>query len=260
MISHAPASPDPVAPSAQRDTRHADLVLVLGMHRSGTSCLAGALEICGLRLGEVRRTGRHNAKGYFERHDIVQINDRILGLNGGSWLVTPSRIRLHPFLREQIVVAVRAMTADGHCGLKDPRLLPVLDAWIEAAPANLRFVGTFRHPLAVAASLKARNGMPIEQGLALWLDYNSRLAARHREAPFPLLRYDISPTGPYLRAVVAAATALGLRPAPLRMWRFVSRRLDHQGAARSADVPADCASLYSYLCENSLNPLTRLPA
>ncbi|WP_173204579.1 hypothetical protein [Sphingopyxis sp. BSNA05] len=37
-------------------------VLILGMHRSGTSCLAGALERCGLHLGDVRRTGTHNKR------------------------------------------------------------------------------------------------------------------------------------------------------------------------------------------------------
>ncbi len=40
-------------------------VLNLGMHRCGTSCLAGCLERCGLHLGDVRRTGRHHARGYY---------------------------------------------------------------------------------------------------------------------------------------------------------------------------------------------------
>lgn len=54
--------------------------LILGMHRSGTSCLTGALERCGVHLGEVRRKGKYNKKGYFENATIQKIHDQILGL------------------------------------------------------------------------------------------------------------------------------------------------------------------------------------
>lgn len=184
MISRAATPPEMPARRAQADPADRSLVLILGMHRSGTSCLAGALDLCGLHLGDVRRTGRHNAKGYFERPDVVQINDRILGLSGGAWNDPPAVARVHPHLSQQIAVLAKDMTADRPGGLKDPRLLLVLDAWTTAAAVPMRFVGTFRHPMAVAASLHARNGVRLEQGLALWLEYNSRLMDWHQAHAF----------------------------------------------------------------------------
>ncbi len=83
-------------PGTQSNTLNRPFVFVLGMHRSGTSCLAGCLETCGLHLGDVRRTGRYNAKGYFELADLVQLHDQILGLNRSSWHNPPALCRYIP--------------------------------------------------------------------------------------------------------------------------------------------------------------------
>lgn len=48
---------------------YASTVLILGMHRSGTSCLAGSLQEAGLYLGEVNTAAPHNAKGNRESRD-----------------------------------------------------------------------------------------------------------------------------------------------------------------------------------------------
>ncbi|MEI9849743.1 MAG: asparagine synthase-related protein [Sphingomonas sp.] len=167
------------------------LVLILGMHRSGTSCLAGALEQCGLFLGEVRRTGTHNPKGYFEPAALVRVHDRILALNGGSWHRPPRRVPVHPGLEAPLSAAVRTLATRTPCGIKDPRLL-LIDGWEDAAGASVRCVGTFRHPMAVAASLQRRNGMGAGDALDLWLEYNRRLVERHRRRPFPLIAYDLA--------------------------------------------------------------------
>jgi len=41
----------------------AETVAILGMHRSGTSCLAGSLQELGLYLGEVYDQNPHNPRG-----------------------------------------------------------------------------------------------------------------------------------------------------------------------------------------------------
>ena len=56
--------------------------------------------------------------------------------------------------------------------LKDPRhcrLLPLWKPLFESGRADFHFVLVLRHPLAVAASLSARDRMPVEQSLLLWL-------------------------------------------------------------------------------------------
>ena len=63
-------------------------IIVLGMHRSGTSLLTRALMECGLYLGEegdlVSPHEADNPEGYWEHKQVVSINDRILGIFGGT--------------------------------------------------------------------------------------------------------------------------------------------------------------------------------
>ncbi|PLK26696.1 hypothetical protein [Novosphingobium sp. TH158] len=231
------------------------LVLVLGMHRSGTSCLAGGLERCGLYLGDVRRTGHFNRKGYFEPAELVRLHDQILAHNRGSWHQPPPEVSLHPVLAEKLAVLIDNLTSSSEahaaCGIKDPRLLLLLKPWMELAGPRMRLVGTFRHPLAVAASLHRRNGLTMAQGLELWREYNSRLVEAHRRTPFRLIAYDLADPGAYRAALAKLARAVGLRPSRFGLWRFVSSRLDHEVAARNAQVPPACAALYDYLLHHA---------
>ena len=59
-------------------------VVVLGMHRSGTSCLAGSLEQQGLFLGEVNTSAPWNRRGNRERFDVMNLQGDILEASGGS--------------------------------------------------------------------------------------------------------------------------------------------------------------------------------
>ena len=63
-------------------------VCVTGMHRSGTSFVAGALGLMGVGLGRADRMlkpGPDNPKGYFEIQEIVQLDDELLAHLGGAW-------------------------------------------------------------------------------------------------------------------------------------------------------------------------------
>ena len=57
----------------------------------------------------------------------------------------------------------------------------------------MRFIGIFRHPNSVAQSLHNRSGMPLEQGLELWYQYNRRLLMQYRQGSFPILCFDDEP-------------------------------------------------------------------
>src|SRR5579863_9360624 len=60
-------------------------ICVLGMHRSGTSCLTGLLEDAGVYLGGVSKKNPYNLKGNQENLQIMKLHDEVLSENGGRW-------------------------------------------------------------------------------------------------------------------------------------------------------------------------------
>ena len=56
------------------------VLLVLGMHRSGTSALAGALRILGVYFGDqfLEPQKSINERGFWEHREIVDLHERLL--------------------------------------------------------------------------------------------------------------------------------------------------------------------------------------
>lgn len=156
-------------------------VLVLGMHRSGTSALAGALEAMGFDVGpddDVMPADAGNPEGYFELLSIVRADDDLLAHFGGRWDSPPE---FTPGWSEDDVAvdfvdATRAALSElfesDHYLLKDPRISILLPLWRRITNDNGCAVVIVRDPLEVAASLTRRNGLPTLTGLALWAHYN----------------------------------------------------------------------------------------
>ena len=76
----------------------------------------------------------------------------------------------------------------------------------------MEFVGLYRHPMAVARSLGARESMPIpiEHGLALWKFYNLRLPQHYDKKPFPILCFDW-PEAVFIEKLADVISSLGLQ-------------------------------------------------
>src|ERR1700722_9316263 len=61
-------------------------LIVLGMHRSGTSALTGVLHHLGVALGErLMPTSPDNPRGYWEHNDIVDVDHRLMATFGRTW-------------------------------------------------------------------------------------------------------------------------------------------------------------------------------
>lgn len=192
-------------------------IAVIGMHRSGTSCLAGCLEDLGLNLGEVITWAPHNLKGNRENPRLWRVHDAVLERVGASWdepppspvvWTTEEKASLKTCLTEYDALPLP-------WGFKDPRATVLLDGWFEVIP-DLRLVATIRHPGAVAASLTARNGFDTDRGASIWTAYNRELLRWRALTPFPVIDYD-APN--YESQVRAAAGTLGLKadaPMPFR--------------------------------------------
>jgi hypothetical protein len=202
------------------------------MHRSGTSCLTGSLQEAGLQLGECHTWSMFNLKGNRENQVFVDLNDVILEANGGSWDHPPARV---VWTDQHRAMARELLAAHAHMeimGFKDPRTLLTLEGWRALAP-GLEFVGIFRHPNAVAASLERRSEMARKDALALWYEYNKRLLQEYRRSPFPVLCFDY-PEQEFQYYLGDVIERLGLqRPdADDRFFDGGLKNFDHQSGAR----------------------------
>lgn len=153
------------------------VAIILGMHRSGTSALAGALSSLGYNLGDNLFAGdSYNKKGYFEDVDVVNISDSILESLGCNWhsLVVSGQMqdvegRLYDEARDVISRHIDDATP---WGFKDPRVTRLLPFWqdvFQQKQIEPRYLLSNRHPLSIADSLGKRDNLPLAHSLALWL-------------------------------------------------------------------------------------------
>lgn len=193
----------------------ARLVVVLGMHRSGTSLLAGMLHDYGLAAGpDLVGANASNPGGHWEDVEGLKLNERILRESGGGWRRPPERVRAGIRLQRPMRQFAHRLQGQLPGFWKDPRTTLTLPLWRPLLPGAL-FVGVFRNPAVVADSLRRRDAMALNEGLRLWKEYNSRLLAASCERGFPLLDFDAGPEvlRPVARRLaVAAGTAVPENP------------------------------------------------
>lgn len=235
----------------------ASVVCLLGMHRSGTSCLTGSLQRAGLFLGKYHTWSHHNARGNRENPDVMALHEAILEANGGRWDRPPARVdwrEEHRWRAHEIL----AMYADHpQWGFKDPRTLLTLDGWLQLVP-NMRRVGIFRHPIAVTESLNSRGGFARDRGLFLW-DYYNRLMLREwqREA-FPILCFDWDEETFHTR-LEPVLHWLHLGPLA-REDRFFTPKLRSNDRFQGHSLPPPVQTLYDTLKTISSTPWGQTPA
>lgn len=182
-------------------------VLILGMHRSGTSCLARLLVAAGAAPPGATVRNWDNARGHFEALDLVRLDDDVLAHSGGHWLAPPSELRWtteHEGERDRLLAAA----PNGRPALlKDPRALLCRRFW-RASRVPFRSIGIVRHPLAVARSLSAWRSIPLDDGLALWRAHNRALLEDQREHGGALVDFDLPPRA-FVAAVASACASFG---------------------------------------------------
>ena len=173
-------------------------LIVLGMHRSGTSAITGALRLCGAWVGEeeeLTAANSENPRGFWERRDIRNICDRLLHASGADWWkigsFDPNAIPDDVLTEERTKFATIVSRLDGHgtWALKEPRLCLLLPA-LHDLVTNPVCIHIFRNPLEVARSLQTRNGFGIAAGLALWEAYNRHALATSENLPRVLVSYE----------------------------------------------------------------------
>ena len=179
-------------------------IIVLGMHRSGTSALMGVLKALGVETGSggsgFIAPYSDNEKGFFELVDIVNLNDRILNSLEASWdslHSLPENWREKAGLdeyREEIRRVIKTnFKSSNIISIKDPRLCRLLPLWaemFEETGFDTCFIIPLRNPLEIALSLKTRNGFSQEKSLLLWMLYMLEAELCSREYPRVFITFD----------------------------------------------------------------------
>lgn len=233
------------------------VICILGMHRSGTSCLTGSLQQGGLFLGKHHTWNDYNRKGNRENQDVVNLHEAIFKANGLSWKqpLRPASWKTlwrhpAPVWQPQHIARAREILAEYAVqpiwGFKDPRTLMLLQGWLKLLP-DIEMIGIYRHPLAVAQSLASRPALPVtvEEGLRMWYEYNTRLLQQFKRRPFPIVCFDWHEEK-FHKRLDDLHQQLGLAPIPPEE-RFYTSELHKQSADSAAILPLEIRQLYDEL-------------
>ncbi|MFZ2029836.1 MAG: hypothetical protein WAU68_05985, partial [Vitreimonas sp.] len=179
--------------------RHA--ILVLGMHRSGTSALTHVLSLVGLRLPKnILGARAGNEQGHWEPETILSLHEELLREVGSQWYDwRPLDLESLPqerrqYYREEIKRRLADEYDDGLAFLlKEPRLCRFAGFYIDIL-RELRiqpvFVLPFRNPLAVIRSLHDRDGQGAAFASLLWLRHVLDAEASTRGFPRAIVSYE----------------------------------------------------------------------
>ena len=167
-------------PAARQHVARGPGVLVVGMHRSGTSAVAGAIGALGMSLprDEDRIPPSASNPDHWESNTLMSQNDSLLSLLGGSWDAPPElrpdweRTRELEQLPDPLERIDAAFAEPGPYVWKDPRVSLLLQYWRPLLTEPVAAVLIWRPALEVARSLQKRDAKSLVHGVALWERYN----------------------------------------------------------------------------------------
>ncbi len=176
-------------------------IVVLGMHRNGTSVLTRGLQELDIHLGDDFLEAKpDNPTGYWENRQIVALNERILEAFGLHWhsieRITGSQWRdidLEPFRSEATRVLRNQFLHHPVWGFKDPRTILLLPFWrplLESLDVDDRYIVAIRNPLSVAQSLYTRQGTGAVHAHQMWLLHMVPQLHRIAGRSFVVVDYD----------------------------------------------------------------------
>ncbi len=159
------------------------IVVVLGMHRSGTSAITRGLQVLGIDLGTrlLAAEAGNNEKGFWEDIDVTAFNVDLLAALGHDWHtltpIQPAELQNEAIaslkLRAAQLLRGKMMDIDWF-GLKDPRISRLMPFWLEVfehLQLDVSYVIACRNPMNVAGSLEKRNGFALEKSYLLWYEH-----------------------------------------------------------------------------------------
>jgi hypothetical protein len=185
----------------QEISTHRRAVVVLGMHRSGTSALTRVINLLGADLpSSLMPANVANEAGFFESNDLMIVHDELLSSAGSNWddwrAFNPDWYRsgVAADFKQRVLGVLRHDFAQSQLFvIKDPRICRFFPFWHDvleefgAAPA---VVIPVRNPLEVMASLRSRDGFPSAKAALMWLRHVIEAERMTRDLPRAVVTYD----------------------------------------------------------------------
>lgn len=202
------------------------IIVVLGMHRSGTSTITRALGVLGVELGEDLFPARSdNPKGFWEDRSVLEINEHLLRLQDSAadkLAIAWDRFEdNHEFSALKVKATQLISQKLNECnqiwGFKEPRTCRLLSFWFEVfeiVGCEVGFVIALRNPASVVASLSKRDNIPAEKSYLLWLQHTLPTILQTRGFKRVVIDYDKLLAAPY-EQLVRISSSLDL-PLPVR--------------------------------------------
>jgi hypothetical protein len=225
-------------------------IVVLGMHRSGTSAFTRVINLLGADLpSNLMPPHFTNEAGFFESDDLMIVHEQLLSSAGSNWqdwrVFNPDwyasaaaadfkqrvlRVLRHDFEQSPLFV------------IKDPRICRFFPFWRDvleefgAAPA---VVIPVRNPLEVMASLRIRDGFPSTKAALMWLRHVIESERMTRDLPRAIVTYDAL-LSDWQGVITSLSAGLGISwprrsaATEIEIERFLATELRHHVATLDA--------------------------
>ncbi len=269
------ADKDTGASSSQRSAGMRTCIIILGMHRSGTSAFARAVNLLGAALPKtLLEASSSNAAGHWEPLHLMQMHEHLLADADSGWAdwrrldlsaLPPARIAGY---REEVrrFLETECSGAD-LLVIKEPRICRFVPLFTEALAESgfeLRFVIPVRNPLEVIESLAARDATGRSHAILLWLRHvlDAEAATRGSKriiVPFEGFLSDSKATCRAMAEALSLSWPVAMEDAASQIEVFVDPARRHY--VRTAEDVADCYGRHGWASEayDALTTLAQMP-
>lgn len=186
---------------ASRTAPDRTCILVLGMHRSGTSAITRALSLLGAALpSNILGPGRGNESGHWEPERLIAFHDKMLKELGSRWNdwraldLTTLTARRREEVKSEVAQLLKVEFGEAQLFiLKDPRIcrfVPLYQEVLDELAVTPRYVLPLRNPLEVVESLERRDGLTKAEAGLLWLRHVLDAEAATREHGHVVISYE----------------------------------------------------------------------
>lgn len=172
-------------------------IIILGMHKSGTTLISQVLHHSGINMGEIDASVSYDYGNKYERQSTLRLNEDILGQRNvkSIRLVAPKNLSLSDELlaRMRQIIKKNNLRYGDKWGFKDPRTCLVYPLWATELPQH-KAIAIYRHPYELWLRYRPRKLLSrylkfyrAPELLARWFEYNTNILNFLRAAKSEIL-------------------------------------------------------------------------